>query len=146
MRLDRQLERIFRFLGIKYPPTDVDPILSTILKGKEEQRIHAIEFLDNILDSELKKELMPVAESILVEITSEENIKKLNLKVLSETECYTELLNRKDAKLKMAVLSLIEKTGDKKFDTILEYVKSNEPNEKIRLKAENIIQQFSTFP
>jgi len=146
MRLDRQLERIFRFLGIKYPPSDVDPILSTILKGKEEQRIHAIEFLDNILDSELKKELMPVAESILVEITSEETVKKLNLKVFSENECYMELLNRKDAKLKLAVLSLIEKTKDKKFNGILEHVLSIESNEKIRLKAQHILILFSTFP
>ena len=137
---------ICKILGIKYPPSDVDPILSTILKGKEEQRIHAIEFLDNILDSELKKELMPVAESILVEITSQETVKKLNLKVFSENECFMELLNRKDAKLKLAVLSLIEKTKDKKFNGILEHVLSNESNEKIRLKAQQILNLFSTLP
>jgi AAA family ATP:ADP antiporter len=144
-RLDRQLERIFRFLGIKYPPNDVDPILNTILKGKEEQRIHAIEFLDNILDNQLKKELIPVAESILVETISEENIKKLNLKVLSETECYIELLKRKDAKLKFAVLFLIEKSNDQKFNAILEMVKDNDTNEKIRIKATDILTYFSTF-
>ena len=77
LRLDRQLQRIFRFLGIKYPPNDVEPILNIILTGKEEQRIHAIEFLDNILDSQLKKELIPIAESVLVEAISEEKIKKL---------------------------------------------------------------------
>ncbi|MFC4721803.1 NTP/NDP exchange transporter [Geojedonia litorea] len=138
-RLDRQLERIFRFLGIKYPPTDVDPILPTILKGKEEQRIHAIEFLDNILDSQLKKELIPVAESILVETISEEKIKTLNLKVLSETECYTELLKRKDIKLKLTVLYLIEKSNDSKFNPILKLLLQQETNAKLIARAQSIL-------
>jgi AAA family ATP:ADP antiporter len=142
-RLDRQLQRIFRFLGIKYPPNDVDPILNTILKGKEEQRIHAIEFLDNILDNQLKKELIPVAESILLESISEEKIKKLNLKVYSEEECYYELLSRKDLKLKQAVLYLIEQTHDKKFLPLLE-IASKDTNEKIRLKALEMLAQINS--
>lgn len=141
-RLDRQLQRIFRFLGIKYLPNDVDPILNTILYGKEEQRIHAIEFLDNILDNQLKKELIPVAESILVATITEEKIKKLNLKVLSETECFSELLKRKDQKLKLTVLYLIEKTYDQKFNPLLELA-LKDSNEKISIKAAEILDQFS---
>ncbi|MBZ0327327.1 MAG: hypothetical protein K8F54_06945 [Altibacter sp.] len=140
-RLDRQLQRIFRFLGIKYPPNDVDPILNTILKGKEEQRIHAIEFLDNILDNQLKKELIPVAESVLLDTISEEKIKKLNLKVYSEEECYYELLSRKDLKLKQAVLYLIEQTNDKKFFPLVKMA-SKDSNEKIRNKASDLLHQF----
>lgn len=137
-RLDRQLQRIFRFLGIKYPPNDVEPILNIILTGKEEQRIHAIEFLDNILDNQLKKELIPIAESVLVEAISEEKIKKLNLKMLSEAECYRTLLQRKDIKLKQAVLYLIEKTNDAKYIPLVELV-INDTNENIRNKAQEIL-------
>ncbi len=139
-RLDRQLQRIFRFLGIKYPPNDVEPILNIILNGKEEQRIHAIEFLDNILDNQLKKELIPIAESILVEAISEEKIKKLNLKILSESECYRTLLERKDSKLKLAVLYLIEKTNDPKYKPLVELV-INDTNENIRNKALEILNK-----
>ncbi|PNW26600.1 Npt1/Npt2 family nucleotide transporter [Formosa algae] len=139
-RLDRQLQRIFRFLGIKYPPHDVDPILNTIINGKEEQRIHAIEFLDNILNSQLKKELIPLTESILLDSNSEEKIKKLNLKVLSEVECYNELLKRKDVKLKFAVLYLIEKSNTANYKSLLEMVLINETNTKIRTKTELLLQ------
>ena len=139
-RLDRQLQRMFRFLGIKYPPTDVDPIINTILHGKEEQRIHAIEFLDNILDKQLKKELIPVAESILFETNSEEKIKKLNIKILSETECYYALLQRKDVKLKMAVLYLIETLKNAKFNPLLESMIQTDTNEKIIQRAKDIIK------
>jgi AAA family ATP:ADP antiporter len=138
-RLDRQLQRIFQFLGIKYPPQDVDPILNGILKGKEEQRIHAIEFLDNILDKQLKKELIPVAESILFETYSEEKIKKLNVKIWSETECYYELLKRKDSKLKLAVLYLIEQSKNPQFNSLLEMVKQIDTNEKIKQRAQEIL-------
>ncbi|SFZ91894.1 ATP:ADP antiporter, AAA family [Flaviramulus basaltis] len=141
-RLDRQLQRIFRFLGIKYPPHDVDPILNSILNGKEEQRIHAIEFLDNLLDKQLKKELIPVAESALYETNSEEKIKKLNLKILSETECYHELLKRKDVKLKLAVLYLIEKSKNLKFNSLLEMVIETDSNEKIRQKASKTLNHL----
>ena len=143
LRLDRQLQRIFRFLGIKYPPNDVDPILNTILKGKEEQRMHAIEFLENILDNQLKKELIPVAESILIGIRSEENLKKLNLKVLSEIECYNELLKRKDLKLKLAVLYLIEKSYDLKFNPLLEIVLVTDNNQKIKNKITEMLKRSS---
>lgn len=137
-RLDRQLQRMFRFLGIKYPPKDVDPIFNTILNGQEEQRINAIEFLDNILDNQLKKELIPVAESVLFATTSEEKIKRLNLKVYSEFECYHELLLRKDIKLKQAVLFLIEKTNNEKFIPLVEMV-LNDSNAKVRTKAQEIL-------
>ena len=143
LRLDRQLQRIFRFLGIKYPPNDVDSILNTILKGKEEQRILAIEFLENILDNQLKKELIPVAESILIGIRSEENLKKLNLKVLSEIECYSELLKRKDLKLKLAVLYLIEKSNDPKFNPLLELILITDNNPKIKKNIKEILKTAS---
>jgi AAA family ATP:ADP antiporter len=144
IRLDRQLLRIFQFLGIKYPPQDVDSIFNTILNGEEEQRMHAIEFLDNIIDIQLKKELIPVAESILLDTISDENIKKLNLKVLSETECYLALLQRKDVKLKMAVLHLIEQSYNSKFDPILNML-LEDSNIKIRQKASQLLAQFQSI-
>ena len=144
-RLDRQLQRIFRFLGIKYPPHDVDPILNTILKGKEEQRMHAIEFLENILDNQLKKELIPVAESILIGIRSEENLKKLNLKVLSEIECYKDLLKRKDLKLKLAVLYLIEMSKDPKFNPLLDIILVTDNNPKIKRKITEMLKTSETI-
>lgn len=114
-RLDRQLKRIFKFLGMKYPPNEIDPVLKVVLDGKEEQRIHAIEFLDNILDSKLKRELIPIAESTLIDLASEEKIQKFNMKVPSELESFSKLLQRNDLKLKLAVLRLMDKTPDIKF-------------------------------
>ncbi|HEY5689214.1 MAG TPA: hypothetical protein VIS27_12995 [Yeosuana sp.] len=143
-RLERQLQRIFSLLGIKYHPNDVDPIFHTILNGEEEQRINAIEFLDNILNIHLKKELIPVAESMLFDTKTEEKIKNLNITILSEVECFNELLKRKDIKLKFAVLYLIEKSCNDKFVPLLEMV-LNDTNDKIREKAKDILKLYHTI-
>ena len=138
-RLEGQLRCIFRFLGIKYPPHDVDTIFHSILHGKEEDRIHAIEFLDNILDMQLKKELIPVTESVLLDTFSEEKIKQLNLKIWSEVECYRELLKRKDIKLKLAILYLLEQVKDSSFHALVEPLQhSHHP--KIRRRVAAILQ------
>ena len=42
--------------------------------------------------------------------------------MLSEAECYRTLLERKDSKLKLAVLYLIEKTNDSKYTHNLKYI------------------------
>lgn len=138
-RLDRQLQRIFSFLGIKYPPNEIDSVLINIRSGHEEDRIHAIEFLDNLLDIQLKKELIPVTESVLIDTFSEEKIIKLNLKVLSEIECYHELLKRKDVKLRLAVLYLIEQSNNHKFDPLLEML-LQDSNPIVRKKVESILK------
>jgi len=51
------------------------------------------------------------------------------------------LLKRKDIKLKLAVLYLIEKTKDPKFTPLLEMV-LEDSNEKARKKAAEILSDF----
>jgi len=139
--LDRQLHRIFKFLGMKYPPDEIDPILAVVLEGKEEQRIHAIEFLDNILDSQLKRELIPIAESTLINRATKEKIKLFNIQVPSEFECFTKLLQRNDPKLKLAVLKLIEKTHDKKFLPLVNFY-INDQNTIIKRRAISVFKNL----
>ncbi len=137
-RLDRQLHRIFKLLGIKYPPEDIDPIFQNIVSGEEEQRVNALEFLDNILQAPLKRELIPVAESLITGTITEDNFKNFNLKMLSEVECYHLLLKQKDVKLKLAVLYLIEQSHNPKFKSLVEFA-LKDSNEKIRDRAENML-------
>ena len=80
------------------------------------------------------------SEDLLNEAISEEKIKKLNLKMLSEAECYKTLLQRKDSKLKLAVLYLIEKTNDSKYKPLVELV-LNDTNKNIRKKASEILNK-----
>lgn len=134
-RLDRQLHRIFMFLGLKFNPEEIDPVADIILKGKEDQRTNAIEFLDNILEHQLKRELIPIAESAFYDDQiTDELIKKFNLKNYNEYECYNALLNLHDIKIKHAVLYLIKQTNNTEFVPLLENV-LNDSHESIRLQT-----------
>ncbi len=138
-RIDRQLNRIFKLVGVKYPPGDIDPIFQSIVYGEEEQRINAIEFLDNILNNTLKRQLIPVAESMPVSTLNEQKLKKLNLKIYSEVECYNLLMERKDSRLKMAVLYLIEQSKSPKFKFLVERA-SRDSHPKIQNRAQHILK------
>lgn len=114
-RLDQHLERIFRWLGLKYPPEDIYIIYKGIQSKQPDLRVNALEFLDNLLDPNLKKVLIPIIETALLDSVSEEAIQHMNLKIPTEKECFQVLLKRGDNPLKMATLRLIATMGDKAY-------------------------------
>jgi len=130
-RLDGNLERIFRLLGLKYPPDDILSIYQGLQSKTPDMRINAVEFLDNLLETNLKRVLIPIVETALLDNISEISIKNLNLKIPDEFECLSMLLAGKDVKIKLAVLYLISQTGNKKYLSLVQkYEGDNNPKVK----------------
>ena len=142
-RLDRHLERIFKFLGVKFPPQEIDAVLNILQTGAQDQRIHAIEFLDNILDSQLKKELIPIAEFTLIDNVSDEHLNRYNIKLLEEMECYKVLLKLKDYRINLQVLSLIEVTKDESYLDLLQSFLTLKKGIKVKGKVQKVISTLS---
>lgn len=111
-RLDRNLERIFRLLGLKYPPDEIFSIYKGIQSQQVELRNDALEFLDNLLEANLKKVLIPLVETAMMDTLSEKAIKHLKLKIPSEYECFARLLKGKDTRIALAVLYIIQQLDD----------------------------------
>ncbi|MBM3727920.1 MAG: hypothetical protein FJW40_21155 [Acidobacteria bacterium] len=61
-RLLVTLERLFRLLGLKYPPRQMHAAYLALARGKGDDHSAAIEFLDNLLDRELKRYLLPLLD------------------------------------------------------------------------------------
>ena len=61
-KLDNNLERIFKLLGIRYSTKDMANVYLAIVSKKPNLRANAIEFLDNILDPRLKRFIIPIVE------------------------------------------------------------------------------------
>lgn len=140
-RLDGNLERIFRLLGLKYPSDDILTIYQGLLSKKPEMRINAVEFLDNLLESNLKRILIPIVETALIEHISENTIKSLNLKVPNELECLSLLLSGKDVKVNLAALYLIAQLGNTKYIPLLAH-KTQDENIKIRTFAKEALNSL----
>lgn len=61
-RLKQTLERLFRLLGLRYPPKEIYAAYLAVHHGRRDQFAAALEFLDNVLDRELKRILLPLLD------------------------------------------------------------------------------------
>jgi AAA family ATP:ADP antiporter len=61
-RLKETLERLFRLLGLRYPPKEIYAAYLAVHHGRRDQYATALEFLDNVLDRELKRFLLPLLD------------------------------------------------------------------------------------
>lgn len=142
-RLDGNLERIFRLLGLRYPPDDMITILKGIKSNKPDIRTNAFEFLDNLLEANLKRIIIPIVETAMLDTISEEAIANLKIKVPDEYECIEMLLRGKDLKIKLAVLFLISQLKDSKYQPLVESYTDNE-DLKVKTFALKALESLKT--
>ena len=64
---EQTLERMFRLLGLSYPPRDMYNAYLGMVSGDRTTRASALEFLDNMLDREMKDLLLPLLEQASTE-------------------------------------------------------------------------------
>jgi len=140
-RLDHNLERIFRLLGLAYPPEDIENAYAGIKSNKPDVRINAVEFLDNLLEMNLKKVIIPIAESALVDAMIEDSVKTLGLKIKSEFECLMTLLSSEDSRLQIHTLALV---GQLKDDRYLPFIARllDSPDEEVKEMARFAVRKM----
>lgn len=142
-RLDGSLERIFRLLGLKFPGNEISSVYKNFQSNRLDIRISSIEFLDNLLDTKLKRVLIPLFETSVLETISREALNSLNIHIPDEIECYTMLLDGNDIKIKLSVLHLLANLkGEQYIRLVKKY--ANNPNPKVRdfaQKALNTLMQ-----
>jgi len=107
-RLDTNLDRIFRLLSLKYIPEDMLSIHRGIRSKNTELQSTAVEFLDNLLDVNLKRTIIPLVETALLENYPLETITNLNLNIPNEIDALKLLMKIKDNKIKPVVINLIK--------------------------------------
>jgi len=64
----QNLELIFRLLGLVYPSKDIYNAYSGITSGQKTLYANSLEFLDNLLHSDIKKYVFPILDDITPEI------------------------------------------------------------------------------
>ncbi|MDZ4802987.1 MAG: hypothetical protein SGI92_32920, partial [Bryobacteraceae bacterium] len=61
-RLRGAIARLFRLLGLRYPPREIYAAYLAVNRKKTDEYTAAIDFLDNVLDRELKRYVMPLLD------------------------------------------------------------------------------------
>ncbi len=134
-QLDISLKTIFNLLSVKYTEADMDVAFLGLKNDTEEARINTIEFLSNLLENELKDELLPMLE---YHFLSEKEI-NLEIEILSENMILTNLLNERGVVTKLKVLNLIQYLKNPPSSKIIRRLTKHK-NPKISSLAKKILQ------
>jgi AAA family ATP:ADP antiporter len=127
-KLDNNLERIFRLLGLKYPAKDMFNAYLAVKSNRSNLRATSVEFLDNILEVNLKRILIPIIESTKDETLLAKSQELFGFDIPKEIEWVNFILEGDDNWLKICTLYLIaELNYDKPMDTIAKLVDDPDP-------------------
>ena len=93
-RLRNTLERVFRLLGLRYPPKEIHSVYLAVSSRRQEESTAALEFLDNTLDHNIKRFLLPLFDA--PEHVLEHGRDLFNVRVQPDEEVIRELICSRD--------------------------------------------------
>ena len=106
-KLVRTVDRIYRLLGLLYPWKDVAAARRAIEHGDTRARANALEYLDNILSTQLRHRVLPVLE----EMPTEEKVRRGNVLLKTRPrdveDTLLELINDDDQVVASAAIDLV---------------------------------------
>ncbi len=99
-RMDHNLERIFRLLGLHYAPDDIYNAYLGIVSSRKDQQASAVEFLDNVLGTKLKTYLFPIIDQISESVTIQRGRDLFGIDITSREQGLLSLMRGRDAWLR----------------------------------------------
>ncbi len=127
-RLLGDLERIFRLLGLRFSPGDIYHAYLGITSGRNDLKADAVEFLDNVLGSEMKRSIIPIVEQDPLELPAENIRRVLGRDGFPFEESVLYLLSGPDRWLKACTLYLVaDRRWSRYVDTVRELDGSDDP-------------------
>lgn len=120
-RQEGNMDRLFRLLGLRYPPADIIPAYRGLRSANHDEKISALEFLDIMLESNLKQLLIPVMEYGIRVSESQARPESDALEDLRKRE-FTHLrrmLGGTDIRLKLASIHLIGYLDEEQYEPLL---------------------------
>ena len=121
----RAINRVFNLLGLIYSQGDVAAVRHALKNGDKGMRARALEYLDNILEGDVRKRVMLLIE----DMPEEERIRKGNVTYRTRTrdveDTLAQLLHDEDQSLASAAVLLLEEKGLWSLADDLEHVLSH---------------------
>jgi AAA family ATP:ADP antiporter len=120
-RQDGNLDRLFRLLGLRYQPTDIIPIYRGLQAADREEKISALEFLEILLENDLKRLVIPVIERGVRISDPELSGSSHSAEQLTEIQFvnFKRILQGKDLRLKLSVIYVIGQLKEERYLPLL---------------------------
>jgi HEAT repeat protein len=140
--LDRQLEMVFRLLGLSYPQKDIYLAYAGLKGLHKARRVSAIEFLDNILQKDIKSMIIPLLEEESPERLLARAVRLFNVQIPGRDAALNALLRQPDPWLRACCLYEVG------LNRIMEFVPLcrrllKDPDPRVREMAEWSLNRMS---
>ncbi|MFC1558066.1 Npt1/Npt2 family nucleotide transporter [candidate division KSB1 bacterium] len=142
-KLDRNLESIFRMLGLRYSAKDIFNSYQGIISNKEVLRANAVEFLDNLLSSEIKKYLLPILDQDSPQAVIQHGQRLFNIRIETYEKALKNLARGSDSWLKACAIYVIFEENNKDLIYIVKDV-LHDSDSVVRETAELITERIKT--
>lgn len=137
-KLDNILERIFWVLGLSYPPGIIMPLYKDIRNPDPAIRMNTLELLDNFLEPQFKKVILPIVETTMHATLSEEILDRLSLDVKDMKSCFELLIKGEDDQIKLAVLALIKALDQPDLVPLIQLA-AQDDHSKVKMFAKKLL-------
>ena len=135
-RLDNNLERIFRLLGLRYSTDDMFSAYKGIVSDQSDLRANAVEFLDNILDRYLRRYILPIVEELHQGEALESIRQEFGLEEPTQKKTLEDLLLGDDSWLRICALYVVSALDDKSSAPLVSRLKDD---------ADPIVRETANF-
>jgi AAA family ATP:ADP antiporter len=112
-RLDNNLERIFRLLGLRYSTQDMFSAYKGIVSDQNDLRANALEFLDNVLDRYLRRYILPIVEEMHAGEALDELRREFGVEDHDQKRTLKDLLEGDDNWLRICALYVVSALNEK---------------------------------
>jgi AAA family ATP:ADP antiporter len=125
---DHNLEQIFRLLGLFYPAKDIYNAYLGIVSSKKVVRANAVEFLDNLLRSNVKKYILPIVDDAIVELALRRGRELFGVRFESQEQALAHLIKGRDNWLKACAIYASSKVSSPELKQLVrEAVNDSDP-------------------
>jgi ATP:ADP antiporter, AAA family len=136
-------ERIFRLLGLLYPPQDMHRAYLGLVSGQARLRASALEFLDNVLQRRVKEQLLPLLDPPTAESALAYGEELFGHRLQKRERALEWLLGNRDSWLRAcAAYSAIEAGSEAQIELVRRAV--GDSNGMVREAAERVLSETAS--
>ncbi|WP_088354156.1 Npt1/Npt2 family nucleotide transporter [Polaribacter haliotis] len=141
--LENTLENLFKLLSMLYNEEDINMTYVGIKSEIKEAKINSLEFLDNLLQTEIKSKVLPIVEYYVVD-DKHYNSPIISLNLLSEKKYLEIIMRMGGSHLRLLIVELIAVSKNRNYVPILLPLKKYR-SKKVKKLASDTYNNFKGF-
>jgi AAA family ATP:ADP antiporter len=143
-QLQTSLKTVFKLLSLLYDEADIKVSYSGIISDVKEAKHNALEFLDNLLQSQIKAQIFPLIEHYSFENSETNYVSPLHIELLKEFDLLKSLFQKRGKRIKLEVLYLIKVKKDTSYKRLVQQ-QINQKNKEVRAFAIKTLNDLNTI-